>query len=639
MCGIAGIISLNGSPVYELSNRLNKMKKLLKHRGPDQSGSYVSDDCKIGIFNNRLSIVGVEDSLDLPLKKNDSSFLLSFNGEIYNYKELRKDLQYSGYKFQTNTDTEVLLNGLIDKGINFLKLVDGMWGFAFINNNTHDIYLSRDVMGEKPVYYFISDKELIFCSEVAPIIAVMLDEPLWNYNAIVCSFQYRSAPPGETLIKQINRLHGGEMLQINYLNRKIKSSYPKKLNLNKWNWFFESNPSLTEVLELYDHEIYKACKRRFPDEVKFTSTLSGGIDSSIINVMLANSSKRHLNAIHALSTKSSPIKGEDMSELETSKLTANKFNIDLINFFLYDGDSISVYEEESSDCFDGIFCEGTISFRLLAKKAKELNSKVLVLSDGPDELLNGYDCDLYLHSLLKRTKALNTNQIDKINKAVLSRKNWVGKSQNFLNWSYFNSSPRAVRPNHAGTTPDDMSFLIRNSFEHNAFKKYGIFSSNKLFISENLDDAQSISAGYLESSIPDYLNTRSDRGVMKEGIEARLPFLATSLVELFMSTPEKWRFSDKKRGKLILRSLADKYLGPKVSSRQKYGFSMPNWQKPLNQKKLKIKEIIRSSSIFNNELFSPNIRNFVFSSGNERLLWMVFSLAMTANRLNDIRRI
>ena len=261
-----------------------------------------------------------------------------------------------------------------------------------------------------------------------------------------------------------------------------------------------------------------------------------------------------------------------------------------------------------------------------------------MLSDGPDELLNGYDCDNHLYHLLKKTKKLTPSRIEEIKKIVSERTRWKGKSQKFLNWKYYISSPNAVRPNHAGTTPDELSSLISKSYKNKAFKKYGSFLRNDLFSLNKLDDAQNISAGYLGSSIPDYINTRSDRGVMKEGIEARLPFLATPIVELFMSTPEKFRLSSDSRGKIVLRNLVNNYVGQKVSTRQKYGFSTPNWQKPINQNKLGVRDIIRSSSIFDRKVFNSNIRDYVLSNGNERLLWMAYSLAKTADRLKNIRK-
>ena len=638
MCGIAGIVSLDNTSIYDVSARLKKMKDLLKHRGPDQSGSYISDDYKIGLFNNRLAIVGVKDTIELPLRTQDSSFILTFNGEVYNHKELRQQLHATGTVFASQTDTEVLLNGLVQQGNKFLQHVDGMWGFAFVDRKKHVVHLSRDVMGEKPVYYLISKEELIFCSEVAPIVAVMREEPEWNDSAIVCSFQYRSSPPGETLISQIKRLRGGETLTIDYLSHRIESTFPKKLNIDKWRWFFDSNPSLGEVSELYEQEIYQACMRRFPDEVKFTSTLSGGIDSTLINIMLSNYGHKPLNSIHGLSGKNSPRKGKDMSELEAAQYTAEKLKIDLTRFFLYDSQSLSMHQEEAADSFDGVFCEGTVSFRLLAKQARLSESKVLVLSDGPDELLNGYDTDRHMYHLAQRVKKIPFTKRERIKRATLSRTNWIGKSQEFLNWVYFTSKPSAVRPNHGGTTPDLMSAMISSSFKNKAFKKYGRYCDNELFHCSKLDDAQSISAGYLTSSIPDYINTRSDRGVMKEGVEARLPFLATSVVELFMSTPEKWRLSESGKGKTILRHLVENHIGPQISNREKYGFSTPIWQLPSNQEKLGIFETIRSSTIFDREVFQPNVKELVLTAGNERLLWMAYSLAMTAQRLQNLRK-
>jgi asparagine synthase (glutamine-hydrolysing) len=637
MCGIAGIVSLNDTSVYNISARLERMKGLLKHRGPDQYGFYISDDHKFGLFNNRLAIVGVKDTIELPLRTQDSSFILTFNGELYNHKELRQQLRANGTVFSSKTDTEVLLNGLVQQGNKFLQHIDGMWGFAFVDRKKHTIHLSRDVMGEKPVYYLISKEELIFCSEVAPIVAVMREEPEWNDNAIVCSFQNRSSPPGETLISQIKRLRGGETLTVDYLHGKMESTFPKKLNIDKWRWFFDTKPPLGEVLELYDQEIYQSCMRRFPGEVKFISTLSGGIDSALINVMLSNYGNKSLDAIHALSEKSSPRKGKDLSELEAAKYTAKKLKINLTNFSLYDSQSLSIYQEEAADSFDGVFCEGVVSFRLLAKRARLSKSKVLVLSDGPDELLNGYDTDARTIYLAQRIKKMSLARQEKIKLATLSRINWAGKSQKFLNWTCFASDPSIVRPNHGGTTPDLISAMVNSSFKNKAFKKYGCCDS-ELFSCRNLDDAQSISASYLPSSIPDYINTRSDRGTMKEGIETRLPFLSTSVVELFMSTPERWRLSGGGKGKTILRHLVEKNIGPQVSNREKYGFSTPIWQLPNNQKKLGIFETIRSSDIFDRDIFQPNVKGVVLAEGNERLLWMAYSLAMTAQRLKIIRK-
>jgi len=135
MCGIAGIVGLNNTPVIMLEERLKKMGSMLIHRGPDQKGFYISNDHVVGIFNNRLSIVGVEQKIKLPVRSSDENYVLSFNGEIYNHKKLRKQLIAEGCKFTSCTDTEVLYNGLVSSGLDYLKYLDGMWGFAFVDQN------------------------------------------------------------------------------------------------------------------------------------------------------------------------------------------------------------------------------------------------------------------------------------------------------------------------------------------------------------------------------------------------------------------------------------------------------------------------------------------------------------------------
>ena len=637
MCGIAGIVGLNNTPVVMLEDRLKKMGSMLIHRGPDQEGFYISNDRVIGIFNNRLSIVGVEQKIKLPIRSSDENYVLSFNGEIYNHKELKEPLVAKGCKFTSCTDTEVLYNGLVSSGLDYLKYLDGMWSFAFIDQNKKNIYLSRDVLGEKPLYYYIGKKELIFSSEVAPILAVMEKDPEWDDEAIVCSLQYRSAPPGKTLIKDVNRLYGGETIKINYETNHISSSFYKQLNVEKWKWFFDKNPSLEEVIELYEQEIYSSCKIRLPSEVGFATTLSGGIDSTLVNIMLSKYGNHKLDAIHGTSSLISPRKGSDISEIEAARYTAQQFGINLTEFFMYDEDSLSVHQQEASDCFDGILCESSPSFRILAKQAKLLGKKVLVLSDGPDELLNGYDVDLRVHNITQKMQKFSHEKRVCIKDLALTRESWLGRSQDLLNWAYLNSNPVATRPNHGGTAKNIMSELISESYKDAAFKKYGVSRDVEFMQYDSLDTLQRLSLGYLQSSLPDYVNTRSDRGSMKEGVEVRLPFLSTSIVELSMSTPGKFRIDSKGRGKNILRTLVDKNIGGVISKRNKYGFAAPFWMIPGNRDKIGMDDIINSSSIFDRDVFHMTVRQEVFKQGNERLVWMAYSLAMTERKLKEIR--
>ena len=154
MCGISGILSLNGQPIENLQNKIKLMTKLLHHRGPDQEGFFISQNKNFGLSNNRLSIVSPKEFIDLPFSKNKNEFL-SFNGEIYNYKSLRENLKNKGINFITSTDTEVLYEFLINYKFENFEKINGMWSFAFYNENKNELLLSRDLLGERHLFYTI----------------------------------------------------------------------------------------------------------------------------------------------------------------------------------------------------------------------------------------------------------------------------------------------------------------------------------------------------------------------------------------------------------------------------------------------------------------------------------------------------
>ena len=168
MCGISGIISLDGSEINSLEERIELMTKSLHHRGPDQFGIYCSPKKNFGFSNNRLSIVSPKENLKLPFTKDNKNYL-SFNGEVYNYKKIRDLLYNQSIEFQTETDTEVLFEFLKKYENENLDQLNGMWSFAYYNEDKHKL-LSRDLLGERHLFYLIEGNELIFCSEPKPIV-------------------------------------------------------------------------------------------------------------------------------------------------------------------------------------------------------------------------------------------------------------------------------------------------------------------------------------------------------------------------------------------------------------------------------------------------------------------------------------
>lgn len=170
MCGICGIFSFKNKPIKDLKKKISEMTSLLRHRGPDQEGVFISDDNLCALGNTRLAVVDPNCRISLPIKSYDNKNIITFNGEIYNHNSLRKFLKEKRCGFRTKTDTEVLLNGLILENESFLSKLDGMWAFGFYNQKKKKLILSRDLLGERHLFFSIKDGIVYFASEPLPII-------------------------------------------------------------------------------------------------------------------------------------------------------------------------------------------------------------------------------------------------------------------------------------------------------------------------------------------------------------------------------------------------------------------------------------------------------------------------------------
>jgi asparagine synthase (glutamine-hydrolysing) len=199
MCGIAGIISLSGRPIPDALARVSEMNRLLHHRGPDGKGVFVSPDGGVALGNTRLAITDPGASFKLPFRSPDDNCVLTFNGEIYDYLEHRKRLQDKGVQFCTKTDTEILLAGLRANGEDFLNDIDGMWAFAYYDTRANQVLLSRDLLGERHVFYCVSNDEFIFASEPLPILADRGQPEDIDWEGLVTSLRYCTASAGTNL--------------------------------------------------------------------------------------------------------------------------------------------------------------------------------------------------------------------------------------------------------------------------------------------------------------------------------------------------------------------------------------------------------------------------------------------------------
>jgi len=636
MCGIAGIYRLDQGPVRNAESRAAKMIALLRHRGPNGEGLYISPERSVVLINTRLAVVDPENDFAVPMAGIEGDAVLTFNGEIFNFADLRRDFEQRGVRFQTKSDTEVLLEGLRREGADFLHRADGFWGFGYYERKSRQLLLSRDLLGERHIFYTVANGELIFASEINPILAVMDQVPDIDFSSVMEAFQFRAPGPGKTLLKGIHRIRPGFNLVVDPTG-KIETKRHRKLHPEKWFDFFDGRPSEQQVIDVYEEEISRACASRIPLEVPYGASLSGGIDSAIVNYYAVRNSPVPVDSYFGTSTETPFNKGDELDERQASLFTAERTGSRHHDFSMIDDDVIGITREQCANSFDGLFCEGTVSFRQLAGAVKNENKRVLLLSDGPDELVGGYAKD---QSALYWNQRFGNGLLGALSKSAGQSRTGRAALNRFglgdlVNYSFLKDKPFAYRPIHGGTTPEIMNSLFPEQAISEAAWPYGVIDEDYSDLLDHLDLSQRMALSYASTSLPDYFNIRSDRATNWHSIECRLPLQAPRLAELAIATPMAYRFNGFSTSKFVMRKIVERRIGPEIAWRKKYGFAMPMWHIDRLSKMLKFEDAVRSSSAFDDLPFQRGARDIILAPDQGRTRWFAYCLIATHAKLKS----
>jgi asparagine synthase (glutamine-hydrolysing) len=588
MCGIAGIYSLDGSKISNLESRVKQMTEMIKYRGPDNVGYYFNKKNSFGMSNNQLSIVSPDKKIKLPFSYNDKTFL-SFNGEIYNYKFLKDKFKLQEKNFKNKTDIEVLYH-ILNLKIKDLSDLNGVWSFAFYNNEEHSLQLSRDLLGERNLYFYKNKKELIFCSEIRPIFSANnlhfnIDniglQDMWNYYA---------CRDNKTIIENCFKLKPGTTKTfINNTNRDITHS---KLEIEQWIEFFKANneKKITDkFFEIFQEEI----NLRYPKKVKSTILLSGGIDSSFTSLQLGKNHK--LKTLYAICGDDNYVKRKGITEIDLALEISKKINSNHLVVDLREN-VMEMALKQSENTIETID-PAMFNMAQLSNLIKKNNSKVVIGSDGPDDFLCGYPRDINNYLKNKKNSFLRT-PYHKIINPLSYYKKLFKKVENKTN--YFSE-------------PDDRY--------HSLLKK--------------LDSTQIKALTYATKSVPEYTNMRLDKSYMLNSLEIRQPFLSKKIVGLLCSLPEKFKINkNKKIGKYFLRNTMKKH--GKVSRFSKVGFgtNLNYDDKVSKQLKNLMNETIEDKKIYAKIGIKSETRNFFLSDKvHKGQKYMLFSLIRSVNNL------
>lgn len=548
MCGICGIISFTDKPIEE--NRILKIINTIKHRGPDDEGYFI--DNKIGLGHVRLSIIDLTEAGHQPMYSNDNNYVIVYNGELYNYLELKKELS-SGYEFISSTDTEVILAAYREWGEKCLSRFNGMFAFAIYDKQKEVIFAARDRYGIKPFYYYQDEETFVFCSEIKGILSIMNNKAVLNEEALYDFVVFnRTDHSASTCFKNIYNLRPGHFVIIN----------PSAKTVNRSIWYFLPEIEKKKIdkenciKELYD-KLLNSIKLHLVSDVPVGSALSGGIDSSGI-VSLMKEVLPSTNQISAFSAVYDPNWEKDETKYINEIVKSKDLKLHLVYPVaeeLHKEIDELIYHQEEPFASASMFASWKVY-----EEANKRNIKVLLNGQGADELFAyDYMAAFYFQELFYKIKWI------KLIKEILLFHKKQAASGFTLKLFLFLISPEFLK-NKLITFSDN---LVNKEF----FKKYINQSdfNRDFFNSRNLNENV---RNHLLMKLHHLLRIE-DKNSMRFSVEARVPYLEYQLVEYAMNIPSKYKVY-KGEVKYILKQSLKKLLPKLIFERNnKIGYETP----------------------------------------------------------------
>lgn len=588
MCGIAGIINLKKNESLN-PHYLIQMTESLKHRGPDDEGFLVVNQKSAAVFSGedtpeneeriydinyypekhitaavnenyflcfghrRLSIVDLSYRGHQPMCDPGGRYWITYNGEVYNHAEIKTELINMGCRFRSTTDTEVILNAYIQWGADCLLKFNGMFAFAIYNTTDQTVFLARDRVGIKPLYYTIQNDHFIFASEIKGIIKSGLYKPEVNFEGLWHNLSFNIAPRPMTCFKDVFALEQAHWMQINLGNGEIKKQ--RYWNIPTGSQDF--NATKQEAEEMFEAALTRSIRYRLIADVEVGTFMSGGVDSTTVSA-IANKLHKGIKAFTLGFDKSI----SEFNELEEAKDNARANNLnhvikmvgawDIIDNI---ADAIVTQEEPYSSVHPDY---------VISRVVAENNIKVILNGLGPDELMAGYRYYTRMNvwktvsnlSFLMNLFPSDQNQYIDILKELAGCSNisefYYGIFSNFLD-----SGKRKLLPKPFWY--DSKTILTR------------LYNKDTKQFSDPLQEL-----GYFDfmNFIGNHHVSRSDLNTMKFSIEARFPFLDHNIVELAFKLPARFKINHGVQ-KYLLHQVARKYISPRSLSMKKRGFGLP----------------------------------------------------------------
>lgn len=548
MCGFAGYIHNYGT--FDKEEVIHKMADRIKHRGPDDAHYYIDDGIALGF--RRLSIIDLEGGRQ-PILNEDGSLVLLFNGEIYNYQELREELIKAGHVFTTKTDSETILHGYEEYGKKILDRLRGMFAFIIWNKNTKELFGARDIFGIKPFYYYKKGKEFMFGSEIKSFLSHPNFEKELDEDMIPLYLSYEYSPDERTIFKNVFKLPGAHCFT--YKNGELKVERYYKIEYK-----IEDDKSLEYWEDAITKEFTESVSMHQIADVEVGCFLSSGVDSSYVVKEISKGTKK-------VKTFSVGYEEEKYSELPYAQDFSNVIGVPNIANKVSADEFFDAVPEIQYYMDEPLPNPSEIPLYFLAKNARRY-VKVVLSGEGADELFGGYPMylagghfDRYSHKVPRPVrKVLGT--------VAKHCPNFKGK--NFLVRGAMEPYQRFMRANYVFQSAERQKFLKR-PITSKVPEEY-----SKRYFDEvsNLDEPTQLQYVDMHTWMIYDILLKADRMSMANSLELRVPFLDKKMLELSTRIPSRYRAANETT-KIALRGAAIKQLPERTANKKKLGFPVP----------------------------------------------------------------
>ncbi|WP_334057071.1 asparagine synthase (glutamine-hydrolyzing) [Alteromonas sp. S005] len=560
MCGIAGFSLFNYNEGGE--EALHAMHHAILHRGPDASGIYLDDH--IGLCHRRLSILDLSEAGNQPMYSADNNLVIVFNGEIYNFLELRAELEQQGVAFKSHTDTEVILELYAREGVKCLQKLNGMFAFALWDKTKQELFIARDRLGKKPVYYFSDNGRFAFGSEIKAILALKDIPREIRLDAVYDFFAYQYVPDPKSIFKHIHKLPPAHYLVLN------KDGF----NIHEyWDLSFKNISSASEEANKVQLKalLEKVTKQRMISDVPLGAFLSGGVDSSGVVAMMSETSETPVK------TCTIGFDNKEFNEADFAREIAEKYETEHHEFTVHQ--NVAEQLEYIASFFDEPFADPSLVPTFFVSELARKAVTVALAGDGGDEMFAGYEKyttdDIENKLRNKFPESIRKTIFPSLAKLVGVLPGAIGRKGKSLLTSLSHDPAMGFFITNSMMTDDMWNKLVKPNV---ATTLNGYHPSQYTLDMYNKADGPDHLSKILYTDIKTYMTgdilVKVDRMSMANSLEVRAPILDYQVAEFAATLPssQKYRYGEKK---YLLKEVFKPFIPDSLLYRKKMGFSTP----------------------------------------------------------------